>query len=136
MEDNIKISDNIRIRNPCSNVLYENAYCGPVNKFNFKGQGLNQLSNYEKLQVSLTAINMPLTYIWAGSDFINQRTRTNFVAKDEEDNIYWYKYEGPSRGSGQNYLYLFGNKIKLSLWLSWDNSHRIEYINNIKNKLF
>ena len=124
MDKYIIVKEGKKIRNPCAFVNNEDAYCGPIDSYSFNGPGLNQKSNYDKLQESLLELNMPLTYLWAGKDIVNNRIRTNFVGKDEEDNIYWYKYEGPSQGSGQNYIYIFGEKIKLTSWLNMIKEER------------
>jgi hypothetical protein len=132
MESYITISDGKKIKNPCAFVNNEDAFCGQIKDFSFNSPGLNQKSNYDKLQCSLLELNMPLTYIWSGKDLINGRIRSNFVGKDDEDNIFWYKYEGPSPGSGQNYLYVYGKKLKLTGWLRLTFEERTSLIETLK----
>ncbi len=40
-----------------------------------------------------------------------------FFVVESNSPVVWYKYEGNSDGSGQNYLYFGKNKIKLTQWL-------------------
>ena len=132
MDKYIFIKEGKKIKNPCAFVSNEDAYCGPVKDFLFNSPGLNQKNNFNKLKESLTEINMPLTYVWAGKEIVNGRIRSNFVCKDDEDNIFWYKYDGISKGSGQNYIYIFGDKMKLTSWLNLTLEDRITLINKIK----
>jgi hypothetical protein len=111
-----------RIKNPC----FDNdgiSYSGSITDFSFTQPGLNQQSNYDKLQETLIPFGEQLTYIWCCSYTVD-RNRTTFVAKSQNNNFFWYKYDGPSPGSGQNYLYVYGKKTKLYNWLNCNDITR------------
>jgi len=46
-----------------------------------------------------------------------KRMKTIFLARDSEGNIWWRKHEGRSEGSGENVIYEYGKKYRLSVWL-------------------
>lgn len=124
MEKFIKINDKSKIRNPLIISGYEEQYEGSIDDFSFKQDGLNQQTNFEKIQKSLEQFDTKLNYIWS-SKFIEPRLRTIFVVKSEDNNFFWYKYEAPSEGSGQNYFYVKGVKITLSNWLALNDQERL-----------
>lgn len=129
MEKFIKISDKSKIRNPLSLSGYEEQYEGSIEDFSFKEEGINQQSNFERIQESLSQFDTKLSYIWS-SKFIEPRIRIIFVAKSEDNNFFWHKYEAPSQGSGQNFFFVKGNKIKLTTWLSISETARLNLWNN------
>ena len=135
MDQYINIKGRKRLKNPCIEASNNNGTCysGPIIDFSFKSPGLNQQTNYETLQSTLLPFGIQLTYIWTGTDTIYGRTRTTFVAKSQNNEFFWYKYEGPSSGSGQNYLYVYGEKIKLWVWLSLTEDERSNFVNNLLN---
>ena len=128
MDKFIKMNDKSKIRNPLTISGYEEQYEGSVDDFSFKEEGLNQQSNFEKIQESLVQFNTKLSYIWS-SKFINPRRRIIFVAKSEDNNFFWHKYEAPSQGSGQNYFFVKGVKLKLTHWLSLNEQERLSLWN-------
>lgn len=128
MEKFIKITDKTKIRNPLAFSGYTEQYEGNIDSFLFKDEGLNQQSNFERIQESLIQFNTKLDYIWS-SKFIFPRKRTIFIAKSSDNNFYWYKYEGPSQGSGQNYFFVKGNKLKLTTWISISDQARLNLWN-------
>jgi len=98
-------------------------YIGPINKFKFRCDGLNQTKNYNKLKESLKPFNINLSNIIIKIDkpiYSINRIRTQFITSSNNNEIIWYKYEGPLLGGGQNFLYIYGRKIKLSEWLKKD----------------
>ena len=129
MEKFIKITDKTKIRNPLAFSGYTGQYEGNINNFLFKDEGLNQQSNFEKIQESLIQFNTKLDYIWS-SKFIFPRQRTIFIAKSSDNNFYWYKYEGKTAGGGQNSLFINGNKIKVTKWLRMTSEERDQIINS------
>jgi len=131
MEEYIVIKGRKKLRNPCL-VAADNegsGYSGPIDSFSFKRPGLNQEANYQRLQESLTPFNLTLSYVWCGTR-TGYRIRTIFIVKSQNNDIFWYKYEGPSPGSGQNMLYVHGEKIKLWTWLNWNHETRHDFINS------
>ena len=134
MDQYINIKGRKRLKNPCLEASDNegSGYSGPITSFSFKRPGLNQQSNYERLQATLLPFGIQLTYIWSGTS-THGRTRTTFVAKSQNNEFFWYKYEGPSPGSGQNYLYVYGEKIKLWQWLSLTDNERSNFVNNLLN---
>jgi hypothetical protein len=135
MEQYINIKSKKRLKNPCIEALNNEGTCysGPITNFTFKRPGLNQQNNYEILQSTLLPFGIQLTHICAGTDTIYGRIRTTFIAKSQNNEFFWYKYEGPSPGSGQNYLYVHGEKIKFTKWLSWTVDERINFVKNLLN---
>ena len=71
-------------------------------------------------------------YIWYAKFQTKQDgpIRVHFLAKTENDEIYWRKYESESQGSGQNYLYINGKKYKLTAWFSSSKEKQKEIIQN------
>ena len=130
MEKFIKINDKSKIRNPLTIPGYEEQYEGSIDDFSFKQKGLNQLSNFEKINLSLIQFNTKLSYIWS-CNFIEPRFRTIFVAKSDDNNFFWHKYEAASQGSGQNYIFIKGNKFKLTNWLSLNDEERFNLWNQV-----
>ena len=123
----------IQIKNPLyghENIAYNNL----INNFNFKCTGLNQTKNFQRLKLSLLPFNLNLNWVIIKIDkpvyFIN-RVRTQFIATTPNNEIIWYKYEGPLIGGGQNYIYIYGKKIKLSEWFAMSNSNRLNLINSL-----
>ena len=87
-----------------------------------------QQANFEKIQESLIQFNTKLDYIWSNK-LTFPRQRTIFIAKSSDNNFYWYKYEGPSQGSGQNFFFVKGYKIKLTTWISISDQARLNLWN-------
>lgn len=112
------------------NIVYD----GLINYFNFKCQGLNQTKNYNRLKLTLHPFDLNLTYIMIKIDkpiYFLSRIRTQFIATSNNNEIIWYKYEGPLIGGGQNYLFIYGKKIKLSTWFTMSNDDRVNLINQL-----
>lgn len=127
----ITISPKIKINNPCdkSDLL---KYEGPIEKFEDFAGFEKQRENYEKLQNTLSPLNIKLSYMWVGI-FSSHGKRLHFVAKDPTNTVFWVKYEAESRGSGQNKLYINEQQIKLTTWLAMTPSEQIIFFSN-KNK--
>jgi hypothetical protein len=127
MNKYIIISDKVKVKNPC--YLCENNYMGKIEDFNFKdkNRNINQENNYLLLQDTLNSFNLKLLFVWAGTD--NENNLTKFVVTTENNEIVWYKYEGKTPGGGQNYLYIYGKKIKLTKWLGMSIEERDHMIN-------
>ena len=123
----------IHVKNP----LYGNeniAYNNLINNFNFRCKGLNQTNNFQRLKLSIIPFNLNLNWVTIKIDkpvyFIN-RVRTQFIATTPNNEIIWYKYEGPFLGGGQNYVFIYGKRIKLSEWFAMSNSDRLNLINSL-----
>lgn len=123
----------LSIKNPLyghQNIVYDSL----INDFNFKCQGLNQTKNYNRLKLTLHPFDLNLTYIMIKIDkpvYFLSRIRTQFIATSNNNEIIWYKYEGPLIGGGQNYLFIYGKKIKLSTWFTMSNDDRVNLINQL-----
>lgn len=129
----VQDGDIISIKNPLyghQNIVYDSL----INDFNFKCQGLNQTKNYNRLKLTLYPFDLNLTYIMIKIDkpvYFLSRIRTQFIATSNNNEIIWYKYEGPLIGGGQNYLFIYGKKIKLSTWFTMSNDDRVNLINQL-----
>ena len=128
MDKYIKVTDKTKIKNPLTLSEFSEKYEGDISNFSFKSDGLNQQVNFEKIQESLIQFNTKLDYIWSNK-LTFPRQRVIFVAKSTDNNFYWYKYEGPSQGSGQNFFFVKGNKIKLTTWISISDQARLNLWN-------
>ena len=133
----IYLTKKVRVNSPFD-LSDEYSYEGPIEDVDL----LQQKGNYEKLRASLDSFGLKLTYIWFAK-FNHESFKPNgekynvvryhFLVKDETSQIYWRKYEARSMGSGQNYLYLNGNRYKLTDWLNMDEEERKDLLekNNI-----
>lgn len=112
----IYLTDKIKITNPLlkSDI---HSYEGPIENINFK----NQKNNFRKLSNKLNRIGVFFNYIWYGEFSINNSVVYHFVAKTNDNRIYWRKYEGNSIGSGQNFIYIDGIKFKTTDFLRWSD---------------
>lgn len=125
----IQITPRIRINNPCNKAsIYK--YEGELEGFSEWTR--QQKMNYEKLQESFNPFDIKLDYIWAGIFGRTYYYRSkitpvlHFVAKSTDARIYWQKFESQSSSSGQNHLYIDGQKMKLTEWLKMtEDEHRI-----------
>ena len=117
----IYLTDSIKINNPLSKSdVY--SYEGAIEEINFK----NQTNNFKKLSAKLDKFGLFFDYIWYGKFNIGQSTLYHFVVKTNNNRVYWRKYEGNTKGSGQNYIYIDGKKYKTTDFLRWSD----EEINN------
>lgn len=120
----------ITIKNPLygqEDIVYDNT----INNFNFKCKGLNQTNNFNRLKLSLIPFNLSLSNIMIRMDkpvYFISRVRTQFIATSNNNEIIWYKYEGPLEGGGQNYFILYGKKLKLSEWFGMSTIERSNLI--------
>jgi hypothetical protein len=122
----------IKLKNPTlSHRNSINHECDSEN-FEFK----TQQENYDKLKESLAEYGIVLSKIyatrWSSYDDINNPNRYVFVVESNSP-VVWYKYEGNSVGSGQNYLYLGKKKIKLTQWLLTTKTTRDQFINEMRD---
>jgi len=135
----IDITTKIHITNPClkADVF---RYDGPLDEFieqeNFAGYKI-QKENCAKIQATLEPFNLALDHIWVGIFTGRGSKHLHFVAKDPTNTIFWQKYEGNSTGSGQNWLYIHGQKIKMTNWLNCTQVQRhdfFEVAEEVKNR--
>lgn len=129
--DVIQNGNIVTIKNPFfgdPNIVYDDL----LNDFRFKCRGLNQNKNFNKLKLTLEPFNISINRIMVKMDkpiyFIN-RTRTQFIATSINNEVIWHKYEGPLLGGGQNYIYIYGKKFKLSHWFNLTYYERLNLIN-------
>ena len=126
MDKFIIIKDKIKVRNPCFE--QNNIYNGSIDNFSFtdKNRFINQYKNYELLKESFDIYNIKFSHVWAGT---SNNNLTKFLVKSDDDNIFWYKYEGKTPGGAQNHLFIKGNKIKLTDWLNFTTQERDQIMN-------
>ncbi len=117
----IQLTDKVKIKNPLekSDIF---SYEGPIEDIDL----LQQKTNYMKLQDILAEYDMQLNYIWFAKFSRYDSSTYHFVARTEEGNIFWRKYEGKSFGSGQNFIYVNGIKFKLTVILTMTKEDRDE----------
>jgi|SaaInlStandDraft_6_1057023.scaffolds.fasta_scaffold14345_2 hypothetical protein len=117
----IQLTDKVKIKNPLDNSDIF-SYEGPIEDVDL----LQQKTNYLKLQDIFAEYDMQLSYIWFAKFSRYDSSTYHFVARTEEGNVFWRKYEGKSSGSGQNYIYVNGIKFKLTEILSMEKEDRDE----------
>jgi len=124
----IYMTSNKKIMNPLyssdkSDIL---SYHGEIDKIDFEYQE----TNYILLSKSLEPFNIKFNKIWYGK-FTNSvnKIKTQFVAKTEDDSIYWQKYEGMAPGGCQNRLFIYGKEYKTTQWLKLSHLERQNIIN-------
>jgi hypothetical protein len=126
MREYIYITDTKKIFNPSehSDISF---YEGTIENYDFN----QQMDNYKNIAESLRPFNIKFNYIWSAefTDYTN-KVINHFVAKTENNEIFWQKYRSKSPGSGQNILYIFGQKIKTTCWLYYTEEQRMTYIKN------
>lgn len=117
----IQLTDNVFIDNPLnrSDVF---SYEGPIENIDLDIHFTNQQkNNYYKILEKLLPHNIIFDYIWFAK-FIRKTIINHFVAKSNNNIIYWRKYEGNSSGSGGNFIYIKGIKYKTTDFLKWNNN--------------
>ena len=125
VDQNIVVNESIQLVNPCNKSdLFR--YAGPIENFD---KFNHQADNYKNIQASLAPFNIQLSFIWVGIFKMNGN-RLHFVAKDENNKVFWQKYEGNSKGSGQNYIFINGLKNKTTSWLKMSVAERAVLTNN------
>ena len=113
---NYLVNKYIKIRNP--HLLHNQAICHECNPDDFEFK--TQQKNYDELKSSFEPYGISFTKIysirWSTYDDPENPNRYVFVVESNSP-VVWYKYEGNSVGSGQNYLYFGKKKTKLTHWL-------------------
>lgn len=119
----IRISENVKIINPYNNNDVSQ-YFGDVNDYDFE----KQKNNYEQLSKIFNNHQIIFSTIWAGK-FKNcyERICSRFVVMSVCGRVFWRKYCGMSEGSGQNFIYIDGNKYKTTKILKMNQDE----LNNI-----
>ena len=121
----IHLTDKVKIKNPLDNSDIF-SYEGPMVDIDL----LQQKTNYIKIQDILAEYDMQLSYIWFAKFSRYDSSTYHFVARTEDCNVFWRKYEGKASGSGQNYIYVNGIKYKLTDILSMSKENRDEIFIN------
>jgi hypothetical protein len=120
----IQITDKVKVKSPLC-MANQYSYEGPIDQIDL----LQQKNNYRLLSESLEPFDQKLSYIWFAK-FGDEKIRYHFLAKTEDGTIYWRKYEAETPGSGQNLLYINGEKIKLTKWLEISDEERQSLLEN------
>ena len=120
----IRISENVRIINPYNNNDVSQ-YFGDVNDYDFE----KQKNNYEQLSKIFNNHQIIFSTIWAGK-FKNcdNRVCSRFVVMSTCGRVFWRKYCGMSEGSGQNFIYINGNKYKTTKILKMSQDELISIL--------
>jgi len=131
----INLTDKIKVKSP---LVLSNKYSyeGDIENIDFK----HQKNNYKKLSESLQPFSLKFVHIYYAEFQTTPKSniRAHFLASTENKEVYWRKYEAEAAGSGQNYIYFNGIRLKLTEWFSYDSEKQKEiienYIPNLKNK--
>ncbi len=124
----------IKIRNP--HLLHRQSICHECNSddFDFK----TQQKNYDNLKSSFEPFGITFTKVystrWSTCDEPQNPNRYVFVVESNSP-VVWYKYEGDSYGSGQNYIYFGKKKIKMTQWLNGSPETKTILINQMIQNL-
>ena len=125
MSKYIDLGNKKKIVNPCykpreDDIIWE----GKLSEFDFSGEGLNQKSNYEKINSSLEEFGLVLSYMWVVK-YTSDQFLVKYLVKCENKNVFWYKYEARTPGGGNNMLILNGTKIKTTKWIRMSHEERL-----------
>lgn len=121
----IQLTDKVKVKSPLDNSdLY--SYEGPIEDVNL----LQQKANYIIIQNILSEYDIKLNHILFAKFSRESSTAYHFLAKSENEKIYWRKYEGNAFGSGQNYIYIDGNKYKLTSFIKMSKEEKDEILIN------
>jgi hypothetical protein len=106
-EKYINLTEKVKVINPCYDSDVSSFY-GEVYNYNFE----RHKTTFDKLSEILSNFNISFSTIWAGK-FTNNNDKiyTRFLVKSECNRVFWRKYCTKNPGSGQNYLYINGNKL-------------------------
>ena len=121
----IHITPNVKVKSPFTLSNIEK-YEGDICNINFH----HQEKNYKLLSDSLAKFNLNLNYIWYAKFQTDSKhpIRVHFLARTENSEVFWRKYEAETQGSGQNFLYVNGYKFKLTDWFSFSEEKQKEII--------
>ena len=123
----IQIAPNKKIDNPFKYSDVSN-FEGDINLIDLK----TQKKNYDMIQSKLSQFNNDdflLNYIWHAQFTRCNKIITHFVATSNNKKIFWRKYEGQSEGSGNNFIYINGNKYKTTDFICWNHQTFIDKLN-------
>lgn len=124
----INLGNKKRITNPCWDPREDHeTWEGPVDDFDFDGEGLNQMNNYKVIRDLLEEFGIKFDKVWSVKmPTYNKSPLVKFLVSCKDVNVFWYKYEGFQQGSGQNNLIMNGNKIKTSTWKNISKESRLK----------
>lgn len=122
----IDLGNNKRVTNPCYNpktgyVTWE----GDVNEFDFGGEGLEQMSNYNIIRDSLEEFGIKFDKVWSVTISTPTSPLVKYIVSCKDINIFWYKYESSQHGGAQNNIIVNGCKIKTSTWKKMSKDERL-----------
>lgn len=129
----IQLSKKKKLKNP----LYDQAKCdivafyGPIHEIDFE----HQAKNYQTISESILPFGYVLQTIWYAK-FTNdvREIRSHFIVKNEENDVYWQKYEASAPGGSQNKLYFYGKEIKTTSWLVMSLEERRNFIDESRTE--
>jgi hypothetical protein len=123
----INTSDKNKIENPYYKGVSDKFF-GNANSYKFG----SQQTNYEELSKILAEHGIYFDQIYSST--INREVKDSiqhgitFIATTTNPNVFWYKYEGFAQGSGQNYMIIYGKKMKTTSFLKLSKNKIIELI--------
>jgi hypothetical protein len=118
MDTYIYLSNSIRIKNPYLKGYF---YQGPIEGYDFA----HQYRNYHLISEKLLKCNKKLTTVYVGRYKAHKQNNylTCFIAVSDDKKIAWYKYEGNRAGGCQNLIYVNGQKMKTTYFLSLNDEY-------------
>ncbi len=123
----------LKITNPQlqKNTFYN--YAGPIVGFDFETEVPSQFKNYTQIEALLSLQQIYFTEInivkWKPACSNNDNSsRCKFIIKTSNPNLMWYKSESDALGSSNNQIYYKGQKIKTTLFLSWNEKKLVELL--------
>jgi len=104
-------------------------YQGDVGGYDFKWQIGNFLRLNEVLKANDTELGPLVAATYAADHNLysnpgTTRNLTRFVSCSKDGSLMWEKYEGNTPGGGQNYVYVAGRKIKLTVFLEMEEGQQ------------
>lgn len=121
MAQRIRISPRVAVANPCNRsdlLRYEGPWLEFLNSEHMLPYVV-QRRNYAQLAGTLEPHGIRLDHVWVGQFQGGDDTRRiTWLACDDARTVFWYKTESYGPGTGQNHVYIHGQRIKLTEWLS------------------
>lgn len=125
----IQITNRSKISNPYNKGTV-NKFYGDVNGFEFG----HQSKNYDQLCKKLLDVGVRFNKIFSSSIERQMKNSvqygTTFIVTSSHPQVFWYKYEGNSLGSGGNHMLINGSKIKVTEFLNFNENDIVKLIND------
>ena len=103
-----------KVKNPVKYQGVTNTYQGQIPPdYDWKFQ----IGNFQAISNSLVPHGIQPTEIYTAT----RAGKSSFTVCFSNPDIIWNKYEGEGYGSGQNFIYYKGHKIKTTIWICLTN---------------